>query len=393
MAILATLACTISDTGISRPSYSDIYETLQAKFQAIYGSDAYIDPDSQDGQMLAVLARGFDDCNDVAVSVYNSFSPATSQGRALSNNVKLNGIARGIATKSTVPIRVVGQVGTTIASGVASDASGNRWLLPSPIVIPSAGQLDVTATAEADGAITAATGTIVSIQTPTLGWQSVTNTGPAVAGTPVETDATLRKRQTVSTALPSRTVLDGLKGALKALVGVTQAEVYENDSNVTDANGIAAKNIAVVTVGGINTDIANAIMLKKTPGCGTWGSNAVDMTTPGGLPMTIRYYPATVKRVICSVAIIALGGYLSTTGDALKAAVAAYVSGLGIGQHVRTSRLFVPAQLYGGPGSETYELLNVTIAFYGGTPSSADLFLAFNEIASLVVGDVSLSVS
>ena len=53
---LSTLAATISATGISAPTYDEILTSLQTSFQSIYGSDAYISADSQDGQMLAVFA-------------------------------------------------------------------------------------------------------------------------------------------------------------------------------------------------------------------------------------------------------------------------------------------------------------------------------------------------
>lgn len=393
MTILSNLACVISDVGISRPSFSDIYETLQDSFKSIYGSDSYIDPDSQDGQLLAVFAKAVDDSNAAAVATYNSFSPATAQGAALSNNVKINGMARSIATKSTAPVRVTGQVGTVITAGIVKDTNGNRWFLPDSVVIPPAGFVDVTATAEFVGAVAAATGSITSIETPSLGWQSVTSTGPAVAGAPVETDAQLRKRQAISVALPSRTVLNGIQGAVAACLGVTQLRLYENDTNLTDSNGLPAHSIAVVALGGVNTDIARAILMKKTPGCFTHGTTSVVVNDPAGNPNTIRYYIPTQKRVIAGITIKALAGYLSTTGDQLKAAVAAYVSALGIGKKVDLGRLYVPAQLYFGAGSDTFEVDALTIAFFGNALTAADLAIAFNEIANLVVSDITLTVT
>lgn len=391
--ILTTLACTLSSTGISRPAYSDIYETLREKFKSIYGSDAYIEPDSQDGQLLATFAKALDDSNAQTVAVYNSFSPATSQGDALSKNVKINGIARAVATKSTIPLRVTGSVGTVISSGIVSDAARQRWMLPASVIIPAAGFIDVTGTAEIAGALEAATGTATNIETPTLGWQSVTNTGPAVVGAPVETDAALRKRQAVSVALPSKSILSGIVGAVSAVAGVTQVRAYENDTNVTDANGIPAHHIALVVQGGVNADIANAVVRKKGPGCGTHGTTSLTVNDPGGIPTLIKWYAPTQKRVIAAITIKALTGYLSTIGDQLKAAVAAYVSGLGIGKRVDLGRLYVPAQLTFGVGSETYEVDAIQIAFFGNALAAADLAIAFNELANLTVADITLTVT
>lgn len=393
MTILATLACTITSAGISRPAYADIYETLQEKFKTIYGADAYIDPDSQDGQLLAVFAKAIDDSNAATVHVYNSFSPATSQGGALSNNVKINGIARAIATHSQVNLTLGGTAGTVIENGVAADTAGNRWLLPASVTIPIGGSIVVTAEAEEEGNIEALAATITKIETPTLGWQTVTNASAATPGAPVETDAALRQRQTVSVALPSRTVVGGILGAVSAVAGVTQARVYENDTNAVDANGIPGHHIAVVAQGGVAADIAQAILLKKTPGTGTHGTTTVATTDPDGNAISIKFYVPTQKRILVALTIKALTGYVSPTGDAIKAAVAAHINALGIGRKVDLLRIALPAQLNGGAGHETFELDVIQLSIPPAAPAAADVAIAFNEIANCVVGDITLTVT
>lgn len=93
------LSATVTAGGISAPDYQTILDTLKSYFQQIYGSDAYLEPDSKDGQMVALAVH---DANNAAISVYNCFSPATGYGAALTSNVKINGIARKGATNSTV---------------------------------------------------------------------------------------------------------------------------------------------------------------------------------------------------------------------------------------------------------------------------------------------------
>ena len=77
---LSTLAASVTATGISAPPLEDILGSLQASYRSIYGSDAYLEPDSQDGQWIAILATAFNDCNNVAIAVYNAFSPSSAQG-------------------------------------------------------------------------------------------------------------------------------------------------------------------------------------------------------------------------------------------------------------------------------------------------------------------------
>ena len=172
---LSTLAATVGPAGISAPTYADILESLQESFQGIYGSDAYIAPDSQDGQLLALIAAAINDANQMAIKVYQSFSPTYAQGAGLSSLVKINGITRDIPTNSMATGNVVGTPGTIVAGGVVSDANGNLWNVPTT-TIPGGGSISVTVTAQQPGAIVAAAGTINKITTPILGWTSFLST-------------------------------------------------------------------------------------------------------------------------------------------------------------------------------------------------------------------------
>lgn len=92
------LSATVTGQGISAPAYQTILTTITGYFQQIYGTDAYLDPDSKDGQMVALVALAIHDANNTAIAVYNSFSPSTGMTDALSRNVKINGISRRAAT-------------------------------------------------------------------------------------------------------------------------------------------------------------------------------------------------------------------------------------------------------------------------------------------------------
>ncbi len=390
---LATLGVTISATGISAPPYSDIYESLRASVGGIYGSDVYIDPDSQDGQLLAIVARAVADTNDRCIDIYNSYAPSTAQGAALSNNVKLNGLARNSSSSSSVPLNVGGQIGSIISNGVASDSNGVRWLLPASVTIPPAGVILVTATAEDAGATLAEVGTITKIVNPQLGWQTVTNPSAATAGDPVESDATLRQRQTTSTALPSRTVLDGIVGGVLSLPGVTNVKGYENDTDTTDANGLPPHSTALVLQGGNAAAIAQTYLNKKTPGAFTYGTTAVPAVSSTGILYTIRYFIATPTPIKVAITIQGRTGYTTTIGNQIKQALADYINGLDIGQRIDLGKLYLPAQFYGGAGSETFDVNVLLIAVSPGTPVASDITIAFNARATCALSDIVLTVT
>jgi uncharacterized phage protein gp47/JayE len=389
---ITTTAPTISSTGISAPTYADVLSYLQAQYQAIYGADIYLGNDSQDGQFLAVIAAAINDANAAAISIYNSFSPATGQGAALSSNVKINGIAREVPTYSTVLLTITGQAYAVINNGVAKDTGGNRWRLPASVTIPSGGTITVTATSEVVGAIAAPIGTVTGIATPTLGWQAVTNTAAATPGAPVESDAALRFRQTISTALPSLTVMDGIVGAVAGLAGVTRYAAYENDTGSADVNGIPAHSISMIVEGGTDLDIATAIAAKKPPGTPTYGPTSQTVIDTYGNVIPINFYRPTEVPIAAAITIKALPGYNADIGAQLVAAVAGYINALSIGADVLMTRLYLPANLSGSASSFTFEVTSLAIAKKPATPTTADVAIAFNEVASCAIADIALTV-
>ncbi|MCX5516243.1 hypothetical protein C3941_19830 [Kaistia algarum] len=384
--------CTIDATGIHVPSYDDVLAYFQTEFRGIYGSDVYLGNDSQDGQWVAILALAHYDSCTMAAAVYNSYSPTTGQGAGLSSNVKINGIARAIPTHSTVDLTIIGQAGTVISTGIATDGT-HRWFLPSTVTIPPGGEIIVTASAEDAGAVEADPGTITTIGTPTRGWQTVTNVLAATAGAPVESDADLRRRQKVSTALPSLTVLEGIAGAVATIEGVTRYAPYENDTNVTDGDGVPPHSIAMVVEGGDAQAIAVAIASKKTPGAYTYGTTAEVVTDRYGLDHTIRFFRPTAKRVKVEISLTALTGYTSGIGTEIQTAVAQWLSELAIGEDVRYFRIAVPANLDNGADSKTYTLTDMQIAFNGDPLGYVDLTIAFNEAAFADPADITLVVT
>jgi uncharacterized phage protein gp47/JayE len=346
-------AAYVDATGIHTRTYNDIVGYLNNQFQAIYGSDIYIEPDSQDGQMIGIFSLALSDVNAACVAVYNSFSPSTAQGVGLSSNVKINGLTRAVPSHSTVGLLLTGTAYTVITNGIAQDASGSRWLLPPSVEIPASGQLTVTATAEAAGAIAALAGTIIRIATVTLGWQSVTNPLGAVPGAPVESDSALRQRQATSTADPSVTVLAGIVGAILELPGVTACKPYENDTS-TDYTATAPpqgvgplppKSISMVVQGGDQVAICDTILLHKTPGCFTYGTTRNTVNDVYGLPHDIGFYIPTPVAVGVNIALNAGAGYSTLIGTQISEAVAAYINALGSGEDVVWSKLWLPANL------------------------------------------------
>jgi len=384
-------APTINSAGISAPQFADILSYLQAQYQSIYGADVYLGNDSQDGQFLGIIAAAINDSNAATIAMYNSLSPATASGNGLSNNVQINGITRLVSTNSTVDLLLVGIAGTTISNGVVKDTNSIGWNLPTSVTIPSSGSITVTATCATSGSVNAAPATVTSIQTPVYGWQSATNANAASPGNPVETDAALRVRQAASVALPSVSIISGILGAVESLTGVSEAVAYENSTNTTNANGLPAHSISLVVNGGDATQIATAIMNKKTPGCATYGTTTQTVIDSGGVSNVINFYRPTVSNVKIAVTLHALTNYTTVIQAEIQAAIAAYINNLSIGQSVMLTRLYLPAQLNGAADSLTFEIVSIQGALVGGTNSTTDIAIAFNGVAACLASNVTVT--
>lgn len=390
---LATLAPTVDATGISAPSYSDVYQSLVATFQSIYGSGIYIAPDSQDGQWLAAIAKAIHDSNQAAIAVFQAFSPTYSQGAGLSSLVKLNGIQRLVPTKSTATGEVVGVAGTIITNGVVQDENNNLWDMPTSVTVPIGGAVTVTVTAQEDGAVIAPSGSINKIYNPQLGWQSFTSTADAVAGSPVESDAELRTRQTMSAALPALGIVDAIYAAISNATGVTRTFVYENDTSAADANGIPAHSICAVVQGGTVEDVGAAIGSRKPPGIQTYGTTSVVIHDSIGLPTTINFFQLALTQIYFAITIKALAGYVSTTGDALIAALVDFVNSLDIGEDIYTAQVQAAASLIGSSLGQTFYITDFKLGTAPAPAGTANISIAFNAAAVSSSANVSLTVT
>jgi uncharacterized phage protein gp47/JayE len=381
----------IDETGIRVPDYGEILADLQSSYRNIYGEDVYLGNDSQDGQLLAVFASAINDAYAAVVAAYNAFSPSTAQGLGLSRVVRINGLERLLPTNSTADVLLVGQAGATIENGRVGDGV-NSWALPTPVVIPPAGEITVTATAETSGAISAAANSINRILTPQFGWQSVNNPSAGSVGAPRESDASLRRRQARSTMIPSRTVLDGLGGALLSLAGVTRVKMYENDTNSTNADGMVAKSIAVVVTGGDATEIAQTILNKKTPGCATLG-DVETVLYSSSVPTTIRFWRPIFVDLAVELAVTALPGYSTSIGLLLRQKVVDYINGLGEGEDVLLGKLYGISNLEGAPEAATYNVTAIEQAIKPAALDAVNITIAYTSRARIALADVTLVVS
>ena len=384
----------VTENGIKAPSYAEILEYFKEKAKTIFGQDVDLDADTQDGQLIAIFAQAISDVNAQAIATYNQFNPNTAVGVGLDSAVKTNGIERQEATNSTVDLVLIGQAGTVINNGIASDDAGTNWLLPEQVVIPVSGEITVTATAEEVGDIEASPNTITQIVTPTLGWQSVNNPNQAVVGVAVETDAQLRTRQARSTELASVSLWEGIIASLLNLEGVTRVSGVKNDEDAPSDEGVPGHTVAMIVDGGDVDEIGKTIFLKKGEGVGTFGTTQMTYIDTYGFPNVIKFSRPTIVNVYVTLNITPASTYLSTAADEIKSRIADYINSLAIGEDVNIARVLASAVKDCDTGmDDRFEVSSITMGESSGSQSAASIPIEWNEAAACDVSHITVNLN
>lgn len=371
----------VDGTGMHIPLYQEIVDKLVEDMKQIFGDDIYLEADSQDYQQISIFARMIYDSYNLALLAYNNRTPKDAVGIGLDNIVALAGIQRKPATASTVVLTITGVDGTKISNGEVSDDNGNYWELPDEVIIPSNGIIDVTATSKEKGNVFALPNTITNINTPVYGWLSVTNKQASSAGIDVENDFELRGRFSLSVLGPSSSIFESLQESLAAIPGVTRVRGYENDTSATSTGtvppnvpaGIPSHTISFVVEGGNDVDVATELYMKKTPGCGTFGTTTVKLQSVTGNVLAVNFYRPQYTNVKVKVTIKQLDGYTSDYVDKMQEAISTYITEMSIAEALYNSVLIsVALEAMNSKNYPAYTVTKVECSINDGSTWSTD---------------------
>ena len=266
------MTLTITNTGITKTTLQEKIIELQNAFRQIYGADVNLESNTQNGQVLNILALLLDDLEEKALSFTNIVSPDTAQGFALDNLVNINNIQRKQGTFTTQIIRITTNRVITLngleanyndveatAFGVR-DASGNIFYLVNNETL-QIGNNDLLFRASQYGVITTQISTITQPINVVEGITAITNTQvQSSIGTNEESDIELRLRREKSFFNNALNIEDAIFSALLNQVdGTSDARVFVNRSIDTTINGVLPRHLWCIVEGGANIDIAKII--------------------------------------------------------------------------------------------------------------------------------------
>jgi len=392
----------VDAAGAHFPVYDDVYSYLIQGYLTIFGQNNSTNPALPDIQEIANRALLIMDCMNAAQLAVAARSPLTAIGTDLDDILPYNGITRKSASYSVATLLVVGIAGTPITNGLVQDVNNNTWSLPSSVIIPPTGSINVTGTCTTIGAIQAPANTINKIKQPvTAGWTSVNNPTAASPGLPVETDSQARGRQAVSTTYVAKTMVTSTLAAIAAVPNVTRYATgisipgnpgtsVENPTGSTDSWGNPPHSISMVVEGGADLDVATAIYNNKTPGCLTNGSTGISVTDPTtAATMVISFSRPTYTQIYVSMNVHPLTGYTSAVTTAIQTAVVNYLNSLQIGELVTISGLYAAAMsVMPNILIPQYSIKALTTGTSASPTGTVDIAIAWNAVAQSAAAKV-----
>ncbi len=403
----------LTPEGFNLKRLDDIVDELQTTLNQI--------EDPETGETLNIDLRGDDPFAQAIFAVADihakgwealqlvarSFDPAQNTGAAQSGAVQLNGISRIAGSKSTIPITLTGVSGTVVpANSRISDAQQNTiFLTDVAYTIGVGGTVTGQASTENNGAFTQLINTVTTIITPVSGWTAVNNTADSTLGRVEESDEDLRVRRDQSTEVPSVGPVEAIRGALLQVSGVTFARVLVNNTLTTDSNGITAKAIAAIIVGGNDQEIAQTLFLRTAATANYFGTTTVNITDNQGEVYPIRWIRPTEVDIFINLDITITNSnvFPGNGADLIREAIIGYVqqgaSALGItsgfkdlgfvpGEDVTVGRLYTPVNSIDGHTVTTLE-----IGLSAGTTAVTPITINFDQIAAFSSANIDITVT
>lgn len=342
----------LTTTGLTIETIEGLLASIVADQLANIDVNLNTEADALIGQLNAIYAAALLELWELLEAIYQSGFVDTATGQSLVYLCALTGTIRREATRSTVTARFFGPDTTPVPAGTQfyregrPDTSLYRTIAAATV---SGTYVDVECEAVVPGSasylVAASDGESLVLPNPPSGITAVETVAldDSVNGADEETEAALRTRREEELARPGSSTVDAIRADLLQVTGVDVAQVYENPTNATDANGLPPFSIECLVYSAAAPDftataIAQAIWDAKPAGTQTYGSSSGTATDDALDTHTMYYSEPTEIPAHMLVTLTYDGDYIGDT--AVKNAIAAWaLSNLTMGSDIVASDL------------------------------------------------------
>lgn len=388
-----------SGTGPVFPAVSSILAGRIADINQAFGGNLNPALNTPQGQLAQADAAIIEDANDVFAWYLSQTDPRYATGRMQDAIGFLYFLTREPAEATVLSCTVSGGEGVIIPVGaLIADTLNNVYACTGQVTI-SGGSAVTTFANRTTGPYPVPGGSL-SIYQAIPGWDSVTLISGTV-GTNTETQAEFEFRRQNSVALNAHGTRDSIYAAVSAVPGVLDVYVLENDTGDTiTKNGVSLthNSIYVCVIGGVDTDIGQAIKLKKDGGCTTIGSTSVTV------PDSINYSPPypeyiynfqrpTGLAIKFAVTITNNAGLPSDIINQVKATIMLAFNGLDGGPRARIGATVLASRYYAGIQALSPLMAIQSILIGTSSPASFSVAVDGAHNPTLALSDISVTLA
>lgn len=318
----------LTAAGFQAKTLDEILTAVKARLRSSYGSG--VDTDTDEVVMVTLLPIILElvEVWQGSQGLYDFLNKLNAEGVSLDNLGAIINIPRLSGIKSTVVVEATGTEGSIIPVNFirSVEDTNEPFQTLESFTLPAAGSqpFDISMSALNDGPVASVAGTLNQGTLPS-GVTILINTVDAVVGTFDETDEEYRIGLAARlAALGAGTVL-AIKAALLTISGVNSAAVFENDTDITDGDGLPPHSIRALVEGGADQDIWDTLGVKKGAGTFTDGTEVGTFTDPAdGQTFPMRFSRPTLISIYVDVVVTSKDATYPGTGDAdIEAAILA----------------------------------------------------------------------
>ena len=326
----------------------DIIERMDSGMRAIYGADIDTAPDSPDGQMIGLFSQALADLEELAGEMWRQMDPDYATGPNLNRIVAFSGTRRFQSNVSTLrSVILSGAARTPIpADSTVRDPSGIVWRSMLRVTLDANGSARVDFQSVDAGAFSVGRNEVLEIQSGVTGWRTAVTSQASEPGTNQERDPDLRARFYLSRERTADDDAASMRANLLALVGVDDAQVYENYTRETDSRGVEANSINAVVDGGDDQAIGRVILALKPAGTGMQGDTSVYVLDQFSRSRAIYFDRPSQVDVYVEMTVTRRANFTDIDEDSIRASLAA--TRFHIGEPVIRTELY--AVMYAVPG-------------------------------------------
>lgn len=388
------MAFELTDAGVTIQTVDEIRDELNQQLWADINPGLNLSTTSALGQVVAIFADKCREMQEMTRAVYESRNPDGATGASLDRIGAFTGTEREGATKSQlVAVTVNIDDGfSALAGEMVAHVTGDpsRRFVNKDTVSNSSGitdDFDADFEAEEAGPVECLSGDLAVIAEPLTGWNTVTNPTDATVGQDEESDSDYRVRRRDELVGGSHTV-DAIRTDIlqNEDLEVVFCKVLENDSDVTDSNGLPPKSIMVVAYGPASPSaaddlaLATQILASKPAGIETYGTTTKTVTDDQGNDHTIKLTRPTAVPIYLEIDVTVDESYPEDGDDQIaEALVAVGDDNYQPGDDVIASRLRAAAFSVTGVTDVTALRLGTAISPVGTT----NLTITYLQIATL----------